>query len=69
MLGERFTWEIVLQYDRKNRELQASLKFEWGVDFAHLHQVALREKLMSAVNRFNHDAKRKSRTNARQQQK
>jgi len=54
-LGESFMWETVLEYERQYRELQTSLKFEWGMDCPHLHQVALREKPMSAMN---HDANR-----------
>lgn len=62
-LGERFMWETVLQYDRQYRELQATLKFEWGVDCPHLHQVALREK---PVSKFTPDSIKKSRSNPRQ---
>ena len=43
-LADRYVWSSVLLYDRQYRELQAELKFAWGSDCTHLHQIVLREK-------------------------
>lgn len=43
-LATRYEWESVLLYDREYRQLQANLRFGWGVDVKHLSDVHLFEK-------------------------
>ena len=43
-LGQMYTWQSVLQYDRQYRILQSRLSFAWGTDISHLRTTTLTPK-------------------------
>ena len=47
-LGQAYSWQSVLSYDRAYRKLQARLSFSWGTDISHLRATTLTPK--HAVN-------------------
>ena len=47
-LGQAYSWQSVLSYDRAYHKLQARLSFSWGTDISHLRATTL--TLKHAVN-------------------
>ena len=47
-LGQVYTWQSVLTYDRSYRKLQARLNFPWGTDISHLRTTTLMPKVSSS---------------------